>query len=184
MKSAIARREKILEILSERRYEKMINLAQELKVTRRTIVEDIAVLSETFPIYNIEQCKGIIENIFSKQRSDGWYPRQVPFGSSDKFDLRQFVDSACFFTEFVYDYLAYSSDYSILEKEYGYYDMPAIQMYTGMGRENTQNAIRNADKGGVALEPQFVPNAINIEKFDKPILIANKIGTHYITLKF
>ena len=51
MNSAIARREKILEILSERRYEKMINLAQELKVTRRTIVEDIAVLSETFPIY-------------------------------------------------------------------------------------------------------------------------------------
>ena len=51
MNSAIARREKILEILSERRYEKMINLAQELKVTRRTIVGDIAVLSEIFPIY-------------------------------------------------------------------------------------------------------------------------------------
>ncbi len=75
-----------------------------------------------FLAYDIEQCKGIIENIFSKQRSDGWYPRQVPFGASDKFDLRQFVDSACFFTEFVYDYLAYSGDYSILEKPYGYYD--------------------------------------------------------------
>lgn len=75
-----------------------------------------------FFAYDIEQCKGIIENIFSKQRSDGWYPRQVPFGASDKYDLRQFVDSACFFTEFVYDYLAYSGDYSILEKDYGYYD--------------------------------------------------------------
>ena len=51
MESAIARREKILEILSERRYEKMTNLAQELKVTRRTIVSDIAILSERFPIY-------------------------------------------------------------------------------------------------------------------------------------
>lgn len=75
-----------------------------------------------FLAYDIEQCRDIIENIFSKQRSDGWYPRQVPFGDSDKFDLRQFVDSACFFTEFVYDYLAYSDDFSVLEKEYGYYD--------------------------------------------------------------
>ena len=80
-----------------------------------------------FLAYDIEQCRGIIENIFSKQRSDGWYPRQVPFGASDKFDLRQFVDSACFFTEFVYDYLAYSHDYSILEKEYGYYDSELVE---------------------------------------------------------
>lgn len=80
-----------------------------------------------FLAYDIEQCRGIIENIFSKQRSDGWYPRQVPFGASDKFDLRQFVDSACFFTEFVYDYLAYSGDYSILEKEYGYYDSELVE---------------------------------------------------------
>ena len=80
-----------------------------------------------FLAYDIAQCKGIIENIFSKQRSDGWYPRQVPFGASDKFDLRQFVDSACFFTEFVYDYLAYSHDYSILEKDYGYYDCELVE---------------------------------------------------------
>ena len=77
--------------------------------------------------YDINECKKIIENIFAKQRSDGWYPRQVPFGNSDKFDLRQFVDSACFFTEFVYDYLAYSGDYSILEKEYGYYDNDLVE---------------------------------------------------------
>ncbi len=80
-----------------------------------------------FLAYDIEQCKGIIENIFSKQRSDGWFPRQVPFGASDKFDLRQFVDSACFFTEFVYDYLSYSGDYSILEKSYGYYDSELVE---------------------------------------------------------
>ena len=69
--------------------------------------------------YDADECKKIIENIFSKQRSDGWYPRQVPFGDSDKFDLRQFVDSACFFTEFVYEYLAFTNDYSILENDYG-----------------------------------------------------------------
>lgn len=79
-------------------------------------VRDAANDFEGMLCYDKEMCKGVIENIFSKQRSDGWYPRQVPFGSGTKFDLREFVDSACFFTEYVYDYLAYTGDYSILEK--------------------------------------------------------------------
>ena len=77
--------------------------------------------------YDKQMCKGVIENILSKQRSDGWYPRQVPFGNGTKFDLRNFVDAVCFFTEFVYDYLAYTDDYSILEKKYPYYDKPEAQ---------------------------------------------------------
>ena len=85
-------------------------------------VRDAANDFEGMLCYDEEMCKGVIENIFSKQRSDGWYPRQVPFGSGTKFDLREFVDSACFFTEYVYDYLAYAGDYSILEKKYPYYD--------------------------------------------------------------
>ena len=85
-------------------------------------VRDAANDFEGMLCYDQEMCKGVIENIFSKQRSDGWYPRQVPFGSGTKFDLREFVDSACFFTEYVYDYLAYAGDYSILEKKYPYYD--------------------------------------------------------------
>ncbi len=85
-------------------------------------VRDAANDFEGMLCYDKEMCKGVIENIFSKQRSDGWYPRQVPFGGGTKFDLREFVDSACFFTEYVYDYLAYTGDYSILEKVYPYYD--------------------------------------------------------------
>ena len=85
-------------------------------------VRDAANDFEGMLCYDKQMCKDVIENIFSKQRSDGWYPRQVPFGNGTKFDLREFVDSACFFTEYVYDYLAYTDDYSILEKEYPYYD--------------------------------------------------------------
>ena len=85
-------------------------------------VRDAANDFEGMLCYDKQMCKGVIENIFSKQRSDGWYPRQVPFGAGTKFDLREFVDSACFFTEYVYDYLAYTGDYSILENKYGYYD--------------------------------------------------------------
>lgn len=85
-------------------------------------VRDAANDFEGMLCYDKQMCKGVIENIFSRQRSDGWYPRQVPFGNGTKFDLREFVDSACFFTEYVYDYLAYTGDYSILENKYGYYD--------------------------------------------------------------
>lgn len=85
-------------------------------------VRDAANDFEGMLCYDKQMCKGVIENIFSKQRGDGWYPRQVPFGTGTKFDLREFVDSACFFTEYVYDYLAYTGDYSILESKYGYYD--------------------------------------------------------------
>lgn len=85
-------------------------------------VRDAANDFEGMLCYDKQMCKGVIENIFSKQRSDGWYPRQVPFGTGTKFDLREFVDSACFFTEYVYDYLAYTGDYSILENKYGYYN--------------------------------------------------------------
>lgn len=85
-------------------------------------VRDAANDFEGMLCYDKQMCKGVIENIFSKQRSDGWYPRQVPFGAGTKFDLREFVDSACFFTEYVYDYLAYTGDYSVLENKYGYYD--------------------------------------------------------------
>ena len=86
--------------------------------------------------YDKQMCKDVIENIFSKQRSDGWYPRQVPFGNGTKFDLREFVDSACFFTEYVYDYLAYTDDYSILDKVYPYYDS-----------EKTESGLMHLQKG-------------------------------------
>ena len=65
-----------------------------------------------------------------------------------------------------------------------YTDMPAMQMYTGAGKEETRRAEKISDRGGVALEPQFAPNAINMEGFDKPILKANEEKRHYIRLVF
>ena len=65
-----------------------------------------------------------------------------------------------------------------------YTDMPAMQMYTGAGKEETRRAEKISDRGGVALEPQFAPNAINMEGFEKPILKANEEKRHYIRLDF
>ena len=50
MQSAIERRQRIIDILNMRRYEKIDNLASELKVARRTIQYDIEVLSCSYPI--------------------------------------------------------------------------------------------------------------------------------------
>lgn len=52
------RRQMILELLCERRYEKMINLAFEFGVSRRTICRDIEALSLSYPIYT-ERSRGI-----------------------------------------------------------------------------------------------------------------------------
>ncbi len=58
-------------------------------------------------------------------------------------------------------------------------DMPAMQLYTGAGEK-----LDEKDKGGVALEPQFTPNAINMQGFEKPILKAKECKRHYIRLEF
>ena len=49
--TALERREAILEVLIERKNEKMINLAYEFSVSKRTIEQDILVLSLSYPIY-------------------------------------------------------------------------------------------------------------------------------------
>lgn len=65
-----------------------------------------------------------------------------------------------------------------------YTDMPAMQMYTGAGGKNTEKKEKIADRGGVALEPQFAPNAVNMTGFKTPIIKANEIIEHYIRLEF
>lgn len=65
-----------------------------------------------------------------------------------------------------------------------YTDMPAMQTYTGCGGKETEKAKEIADRGGVALEPQFAPNAINTDGFIKPILRANERKRQYIRLEF
>lgn len=49
--NALERRQVLIELLCERRYDKMSNLAFELGVSRRTICRDIQELSLSYPIY-------------------------------------------------------------------------------------------------------------------------------------
>lgn len=64
-----------------------------------------------------------------------------------------------------------------------YSDMPAVQLYSG-------NYLGGRARGNVApfccfaLEPQFVPNAVNMQGFEVPVLEAGQEKSHYIRYKF
>ena len=66
-----------------------------------------------------------------------------------------------------------------------YTDLPCLQFYSGGQFNNVKGKNGVYSKhAGFCLEPQFCPNAINMQGFGKPILIVNKIAKHYIRYKF
>ena len=67
MQSAIERRQQVLEAISDRRTERIENLAAEFGVSRRTIERDILVLSCSYPIVTENWRGGGVRAM------DGWY---------------------------------------------------------------------------------------------------------------
>ena len=67
MQSAIERRQQVLEAISDRRTERIENLAAEFGVSRRTIERDILVLSCSYPIVTVQGGAGGVRAM------DGWY---------------------------------------------------------------------------------------------------------------
>ena len=65
MQSAIERRQQVLEAISDRRTERIENLASEFGVSRRTIERDILVLSCSYPIVTVQGAAGGVRA--------GWY---------------------------------------------------------------------------------------------------------------
>lgn len=63
-------------------------------------------------------------------------------------------------------------------------NLPCLQLYTAGALKLTNGKTRTYDKhSGFCLEPQFMPNAINMD-VTKPILKANEIANYYIKYKF
>ena len=67
MMTANERRQEIVEILSDRRFEKIENLMSEFGVSRSTIKRDIETLSLSYPIYSVSGNGGGI------RVAEGWY---------------------------------------------------------------------------------------------------------------
>lgn len=63
-----------------------------------------------------------------------------------------------------------------------YSDLPDCQIYTGnfLGDLIGKNNQKYHNYYGVAIEPQYYPNAINYDKYIKPIIKANEEVTHFI----
>ena len=63
-----------------------------------------------------------------------------------------------------------------------YSDLPDLQVYTSncLGDRKGKNGLEYHKYWGIALEPQYYPNAINYDSFIKPILKANEEVKHHI----
>ena len=66
-----------------------------------------------------------------------------------------------------------------------YTDMPCLQFYSGgqLNGVKGKSGIYN-QYAGFCLEPQFCPNAINMQGSSSPLLVAGKEKTHYIKYVF
>lgn len=60
-----------------------------------------------------------------------------------------------------------------------YTDMPGVQLYVGCPAQT-----EHGGGYGFCLEPQFYPNAINVEKFLSPVIAANTPAEHYVKYHF
>ena len=66
-----------------------------------------------------------------------------------------------------------------------YTDMPCLQFYSGGQLNNVKGKSGIYNRyAGFCLEPQFCPNAINMQGFNKPTLKAGQIKKHYIKFAF
>ena len=66
-----------------------------------------------------------------------------------------------------------------------YSDLPCVQLYTGGGIKDCAGKMGAYTQwAGFCLEPQYCPNAINMENLESPILKAGEHKTHYIKYKF
>ncbi len=65
-----------------------------------------------------------------------------------------------------------------------YSDLPAMQFYSGnsLGGDSACGALRPYDY--FALEPQFIPNAVNVPAFEAPLLCAGRERNFYIEYRF
>ncbi len=61
--------------------------------------------------------------LFSVQRSDGWFPRQYDIGGDpSRHDLRQYVDGGVWVWELLYEYLCWTRDFGVLQEELPWLD--------------------------------------------------------------
>ena len=66
-----------------------------------------------------------------------------------------------------------------------YTDLPCLQLYTGGALIPCKGkTINYGQSAGYSLEPQFCPNAVNMQGYEKPVIKKDIITKHYIKYSF
>lgn len=86
MQTANERRQRIMEVLSDRRFDTRESLAAEFGVSKRTIERDIEILGCSVPIYTVQGGGGGI------RVADGWYAGRRYLHSDQEALLRSLMD--------------------------------------------------------------------------------------------
>jgi len=70
-----------------------------------------------------EWCRKLLTTLFSCQRHDGWFPRQIAAeGRGGKHDLRNYVDAGNWVVELLYEYLCFTKDWPLLNQSLPWLD--------------------------------------------------------------
>lgn len=88
-------------------------------------VRDVMQQIEAALIWNPRDCRKKILEVLSFIDPSGNPPRQYSIpakGTNPRMDLRDFIDQGCWIISTVYNYLAYTDDFSILNEKVGYYE--------------------------------------------------------------
>ena len=88
----------------------------------RLEVSDPTSKTRVVPLDPVRAKKRLLE-IFSVQRSDGWFLRQYSTaGREGNHDLRNYMDAGFWVWEFLLEYLVYTRDLGLLKKKVGWLD--------------------------------------------------------------
>ena len=88
-------------------------------------VRDVMQQIDAALMWNPKACRNKILEVLDYIDPSGNPPRQYsipPKGSIPRMDLRPFIDQGVWIASTIYNYLAYTEDYSILDEEVGYYE--------------------------------------------------------------
>lgn len=66
-----------------------------------------------------------------------------------------------------------------------YTNLPCMQFYSGGAMRKTEGRLREYDRlSGFCLEPQFCPDAMNVDGVKKPVLLKGETARYYVEYKF
>lgn len=69
-----------------------------------------------------ERARKTLLHLFACQRRDGWFPRQCGEDENGPHDMRRYCDGGVYVLEFLYEFLAHTGDFTVLERKIGYLD--------------------------------------------------------------